>query len=153
MTIQDLGSLGELIAALATVATLAYLALQIRQNTASNRQAAAQSTMDAINQLNFLGVAHPEIIDLTMRGLAELPKLNPGERARFHLHWMSSFIVYQQAFFHARRSEIEPSLWRPIETHLFQFVRTPGLSQWWEENQHRFSPEFVAYVRAGEPIG
>ena len=30
MTIQDLGSLGELIAAIATVATLGYLATQIR---------------------------------------------------------------------------------------------------------------------------
>jgi hypothetical protein len=33
MTIQDLGSLGELIAAIATVATLIYLATQLRQNS------------------------------------------------------------------------------------------------------------------------
>jgi len=33
ITIQDLGSIGELIAAIATIATLAYLAIQIRQNT------------------------------------------------------------------------------------------------------------------------
>ena len=32
MTIQDLGSVGELIAAIATIATLAYLAIQIRQS-------------------------------------------------------------------------------------------------------------------------
>jgi hypothetical protein len=33
ITLEQLGSIGELIAAIATVATLAYLALQIRQNT------------------------------------------------------------------------------------------------------------------------
>ena len=33
MSIQDLGSIGELIAAVATIATLAYLAIQMRQNT------------------------------------------------------------------------------------------------------------------------
>ena len=33
MTIQDLGSIGELIAAVATLATLVYLAVQIRQNS------------------------------------------------------------------------------------------------------------------------
>ena len=33
VTIQDLGSLGELIAAVATIVTLAYLAVQIRSNT------------------------------------------------------------------------------------------------------------------------
>ncbi|MGK0223076.1 MAG: hypothetical protein ACI9ON_002319, partial [Limisphaerales bacterium] len=32
MSIQDLGSLGELIAAAATLGTLIYLAIQIRQN-------------------------------------------------------------------------------------------------------------------------
>jgi hypothetical protein len=33
VTIQDLGSVGELVAAIATIATLAYLAVQIRHNT------------------------------------------------------------------------------------------------------------------------
>ena len=33
MTIQDMGSIGELIAAFATLITLAYLALQLKQNT------------------------------------------------------------------------------------------------------------------------
>ena len=33
MTLQDLGSIGELVGALATIATLVYLAIQIRANT------------------------------------------------------------------------------------------------------------------------
>ena len=45
MTIQDLGSIGELIAAIATVVTLAYLALQIRQNTISTRAATLQTVI------------------------------------------------------------------------------------------------------------
>ena len=42
MTIQDLGSLGELIAAVATIATLVYLAMQIRQNTKQVRASTFQ---------------------------------------------------------------------------------------------------------------
>jgi hypothetical protein len=37
MTIQDLGSLGELIAAVATVATLVYLSIQLKRNTRAQR--------------------------------------------------------------------------------------------------------------------
>ena len=37
MTIQELGSLGELVAAIATLATLIYLALQIGANTTAVR--------------------------------------------------------------------------------------------------------------------
>ena len=47
MTIQDLGSIGELIAAIATVATLVYLAVQLKQNTRALRsQTFQQSSMD-----------------------------------------------------------------------------------------------------------
>ena len=44
MTIQDLGSLGELIAALATVLTLGYLALQLRQNAKALRSQTFQQS-------------------------------------------------------------------------------------------------------------
>ena len=37
MTIEQLGSIGELVAALATVVTLAYLALQIRGSTVATK--------------------------------------------------------------------------------------------------------------------
>ena len=47
MTLQDLGSIGELVGAAATVATLIYLAVQIRANTGAMRSAAAQSVHEA----------------------------------------------------------------------------------------------------------
>ncbi len=47
MTLQDSGSLGELVGAIATVATLAYLAVQIRSNTHAVRSSAAQSVHES----------------------------------------------------------------------------------------------------------
>ena len=37
MDIMELGAIGELVGGVAVLATLVYLAIQIRQNTASNR--------------------------------------------------------------------------------------------------------------------
>lgn len=54
MTIQDLGSLGELVAAIATVATLIYLAIQIR---ASNRLARAEASRTPNSDLNSINAA------------------------------------------------------------------------------------------------
>jgi hypothetical protein len=54
VTIQDLGSLGELVAASATVATLIYLAIQIR---ASNRLARAEASRTPNSDLNSLNAA------------------------------------------------------------------------------------------------
>ncbi len=64
MTIQDLGSLGELIAAVATVATLVYLALQIRQNTRVLRHAAERATVEDANNWRSYLIQHPEVAEL-----------------------------------------------------------------------------------------
>ena len=148
MNWDAISAVGEVLGAIGVIATLGYLAVQIRQNTRSNREAAARSTHDTINRLNLLVVEHPEVVDLTTRGMIDLANLDPRETARFHLFWMSAFILYQDAFFHAKRSDIEPHLWQVLETHLFQYLRTPGLTSWWHENKRRFSSEFVDYVEA-----
>ena len=148
MTIQDLGSIGELIAAIATVATLAYLAVQIRQNTISNRDANLQATHDMILRANQPSLESREIMDLAIRGTADPTSLDPVESMRFHILWMNSFFMYQDVFFRAARSQIEPYLRDGVESHMFEYLNTPGLASWWEENKQRFAEEFRDYVDA-----
>jgi hypothetical protein len=146
LTIQDLGSLGELIAAIATIATLGYLAVQIRQNTLSNRDASARSAHDMILRVNGSPLADPALIDLLNRGAEDHASLNPVESTRYHIHWMNTFFMYQDVFFLARRSQIEPYLWTGVESHMFEYLESPGLSSWWESNQRRFADEFRDHV-------
>ena len=148
MTIQDLGSLGELIAAVATVATLIYLAVQIRQNTISNRDASVRSTHDMILRINTTAIADPVLTDLLIRGGEDRAGLNPVESSRYHAHWMNSFFMYQDAFFCSQRSQIEPYLWTGVESHMFQYLQTPGLSSWWEKNKRRVAEECRDYLDA-----
>ena len=148
MTIQDLGSIGELIAAIATIATLGYLAVQIRQNTLSNRDASTRSTHDMILRVNTIPIADPALTDLLIRGGKDRAGLDPVESSRFHAHWMNSFFMYQDVFFLARRSRVEPYLWTGVESHMFQYLEAPGLSSWWEQNERRFADEFRDYVNA-----
>ena len=46
MTIEALGSIGELVAAIATIATLFYLAMQIRHSSEATRGASQQALID-----------------------------------------------------------------------------------------------------------
>ena len=146
MTIQDLGSIGELIAAIATIATLVYLAVQIRQNTLSNRDASTRSTHDMILRVNTTAIADATLTDLLIRGAKDHAGLDPVESSRFHAHWMNSFFMYQDVFFLARRSQVEPYLWTGVESHMFQYLESPGLISWWKSNQQRFAEEFRDYV-------
>jgi len=85
VTIQDLGSIGELIAAVATVATLAYLAVQIRANTravqAESRRTEIQTTAAIAQSL----VADSEVARMFNAGLADFLGLSPEDRTRFSI--------------------------------------------------------------------
>ena len=87
MTIQDLGSLGELIAAVATVSTLVYLAIQLKQNTRALRsQTFQQSSMDMSLTANAIS-SDGELARIVVKASDSLDYLSPEERIRFHF-WM-----------------------------------------------------------------
>jgi hypothetical protein len=120
MTINELGSIGEVISALAVVVTLWYLAVQIRQNTHAmeegRRLALAQTYQvraDALQSMlvqaadsQYIG---PLITKLTQLGYPEdvsaLDRLSPDERGRFRqwqiaqqTHWDNMYFQYQQGY-------------------------------------------------------
>jgi len=98
MNWEAIGAVGEILGAIGVIATLGYLAVQIRQNTKSNRQAAARSTLDTINRLNLVIVERPEIADLAVRGMADREKLDFNDSLRFHMLMMSTLLLYQEGF-------------------------------------------------------
>jgi hypothetical protein len=120
MTINEWGSIGEVISAIAVVVTLVYLAVQIRQNTHAmeegKRLALAQTYQlraDALQSMlvhaaesQYIG---PLITKLTQLGYPEdvtaLDRLTPDERGRFRqwqiaqqTHWDNLFFQYQQGY-------------------------------------------------------
>ena len=87
LTIQDLGSIGELIAALATVITLGYLAIQLMQNTKALRsQTFQQSSMDMSLTANAIS-SNEGLASILVKVKDGLDVLNSIERLRFHF-WM-----------------------------------------------------------------
>ncbi len=146
MNWQAIGAVGEILGAVGVIATLGYLAAQIRQNTRSSREAASRASFDTVTRINLLLVENPEVADLAIRGRSGLGDFDGAEALRFTYLMMSTFLMYQDMYFHARRSEIEPHLWHTTEAGFEPVLRSPGMWSWWESNQWRFAPEFVEYV-------
>jgi hypothetical protein len=75
VTVQELGSLGELIAALATVATLVYLATQIRYARLAASDASRQARAESVREM--------QLVSLNNREFREAwNKADPGAAAR-----------------------------------------------------------------------
>ena len=141
MTIQDIGSLGELIGAIATIATLAYLALQIRANT---RVAKAESRRN-----NYSGVADalaPIVADeavalIFLRGLDDYKSLDRVERMRFSFAIGRLAAGAQLAYYEHADGVSGESASQHVD-NVVLFLHTAGGHEWWLRNRGNYRHAF-----------
>ena len=141
MTIQDIGSIGEVIGAVATVATLAYLAMQIRRSnilsTAESKRFARNATSETILSI----VRDPDVARLWREGLSDRGALNTDDKVRFDMllgeyisgisaGLMDQVLLGDQDAFHASESQ----------ENIRVFLQTPGGTAWWEKFRGRYEP-------------
>jgi len=132
VTIQDLGSVGELIAAVATVATLGYLAIQIRQNTKSVRAASrfdVASGWRAHNQQ----MLDPAVNRAYVKGLHAYPDMPYDERNRFGNLIGDHSVFFQGAFALYEEGQIDRQTYEDYLTWFACQVATPGGNVFWKE--------------------
>lgn len=160
MSLQDVGSIGELIAAIATVATLVYLTIQIRHNARaldrSNEFARAGSIHDLtilFNELNWRLASDAELAGIHTRALAgeELSDTEATRFAAFVNTYVATIenLVGQQSL-DLGYAELDSSsaldLFAPI---VRQLLETQAGAKWWSEvAPHLYTAEFRAQVDA-----
>lgn len=146
VTIQELGSLGELVAAIATVATLIYLALQIRRNTQATRAGSFHAISDSMNHVNVSVAQNPELARIWVVGSADRGTLSEQERLQYDNVLLSYFHVFETMHYQARVGAGERNLLVAEERSLAALFSTPGVREWWSENPYAFGPEFRSYL-------
>lgn len=146
MTIQDFGSIGEIVAAIATVASLVYVAIQIRHNTVAVKSAAAQSVHEAFASWYHLLAADASLSQLVTDGLRDYSSLSETDRARFVATFMAFLSYCQDAYIKWREGALSPELWRGWEFVMMNLVNAPGGKVFWEERGYCFGEEFQHHV-------
>jgi hypothetical protein len=155
LTIQDLGSIGELVAALATLVTLVYLATQVRQAKRefheSSRRAQIEFTFDlgersAAVQLGWFSPEGPN--KTMMKALLTNEKLSREEAYEFSVQ-MSIFFggLVQSEFLH-RRGLLDSDFVRTRRSIYRPYLDMPRVRKWWRREGERF----YAHTEASELI-
>lgn len=147
MTIQDLGSIGELIAAIATVATLLYLASQIRSNTISMKAEARRAARVDSAAAGRLIAGSDDTAEMFLQGLVDPESLSATQKVRFQ------FLIAEVAFGVLETQERE---WRMGTTdredldvtwrHVAPLVSSPGGQWFWKAHGREYAAEFREYV-------
>ena len=148
VTIQDLGSIGELLAALATIATLGYLAVQIRQNSESVRMGAEIELSKQLVDWHARVTSDPELIRIWDAAATNPESMNSEDVAR--LRWLSAecFLIYEGQYEFYKKGYIADEAWQPKMDTVRGMLKNPVISEWWEMRMSPFGDSFFEYVQS-----
>ena len=146
MTIQDLGSIGELIAAIATIVTLLYLALQLRENTTAIRGEARRASRSSSGNANLAIAQDIKVAALFNAGLRDFDSLSPDEHTQFAF-LLAEIVSAQQASHEEVVAGILPKEHlSTLADSLGPLIGSPGGHKWWKRYRRGYPSEFRKYV-------
>ena len=126
MSVQDLGSIGELIAALATLATLIYLTFQVRQNTASVNSNNFNNAMQGFNAFNTQLMTDPNLTRILYDGNADPMALSEEERRQYVQMAVTIANVYRNLYYQFLGTSLPATYWEMHAREAKQIFSTPG---------------------------
>ena len=68
------------------------------------------------------------------------------DRIRLSMHLHSTFRIYEQAFLHVSRTNVDESYFMSSEKTKFELLSFPGVQRWWERSNNLFESKFVAHI-------
>jgi hypothetical protein len=146
VTIQDLGSIGELVAAIATVATLGYLAIQIRQNTRALRGTSHEASVSRVQGWQ-LAIATDPVLSSIYQRVSQGAELSEEEEARFSLLVNYALLGTEVAYYQQLRGNADPEMWQAQLARLRLMFRLPGFRGYWQdENRLPLTEPFERFV-------
>ena len=146
MTIQDLGSIGELTAAVATIATLIYLARQLRSNTEAVRGEARRGQMESSAAANLTIASDPQIAALFNAGIRDFKGLPPEQSTQFTFLIASMIGSWQVSHEEFASGLTDKETLEDVTIGYLPIIRAPGTRQWWAAYRTRYNASFRDYV-------
>ena len=136
VTIEQIGSIGELIAAIATVATLVYLAAQIRQNSKLFRTSVTMATREGRAEMNRIMATDDQANRVFFEGLLSRSDLSEPDRRKFDALMSIVYETWEHDF------DLGIGL-RKLSSFM---TDRPGWRQWWEVYRDYYPSEFQVFL-------
>ena len=138
--------IGELAAAIAVVLSLLFVGLEIRQNSATVQNAAAQAVHENFAAWYTSAQSDADLLALSTKGMRDYSSLSEIEKAQFIAMFMAFSLHTQDAFFKRKEESLSPELFRGWEYVSMNFFSTPGGKAFWDERGYMFADDFQDYI-------
>jgi len=153
MSLQDLGSIGNLIGAIAVVVSLVYLAIQVRQNTRAVRASTERAVFAQNMDFDRMLVSDPELNRIWTLGRSKPDQLTEEQSRRFRRMMSMYYRHFEDLYFQHQDALVGDRVFDAWRTIGLELSTQPGAILWWNRYSGVLTEEFRRYVeraRAGQ---
>jgi hypothetical protein len=146
MTLDQVGSIGEIIGAIGVVISLVYLAMQIRKNTEAERTSTYQAIVSDFGAMNNTMASTPELSHLFVQAMENYHQLSSDEKARISQLFFLCFRSFENMFYQHRKGYLDEEVWTGWKRLMLTYYSRPGFQTWWEHRRDVYSEPFVIFL-------
>lgn len=152
MNLETISAVAQIVAAIGVVASLFYLAVQIRQNTRSQKSIVVDSLTRSLIALLGPQAGDPEQLRAFAEAAEDWHGASETDRTRCVSIFFTTFKLFENAWFQQRQATLDRDQWESWDLHIRVYYHRPGIKTWWSSRRGLFSAGFRRYLEATEPI-
>ena len=152
MKLELLNAFAQLIAAIGVIASLFYLAVQIRQNTRSQRSIVVDSLTGSLIALLGPQATDPALTRAFAAAVEDWHAATEEDRLRAIALLLMLFKLCENAWFQQRQGTLDREQWEAWDLHIRVYYHRPGVKTWWSLRRAMFTASFREYVESTQPI-
>ncbi|MGI9245392.1 MAG: hypothetical protein ACR2I8_01605 [Steroidobacteraceae bacterium] len=146
MSLEELGSIGELISSIAVVISLVYLAIQLRSSTDTARTSTYQAVVAEFGALNRAMASTKNLSAMFAAALEDYDALDTSDRETISQLLLVAFQNFENMYYQYRKGYLEDDVWIGWKRLMLTYHSRPGFQAWWKMRRDVFSPSFVEFL-------
>jgi len=152
VNLETISAIAQIVAAIGVIASLFYLAVQIRQNTQSQRSVVVDSLTSSL--INLLGPqsTDPDLMRSFASAIEDWHGASVDDRSRAAATLFTLFKLLENAWFQHRQGTLDREQWEGWDLYVRVYFHRPGVQVWWADRKAMFGAGFRSYVEATKAV-
>ncbi|MCG6955061.1 MAG: hypothetical protein LJF04_03640 [Gemmatimonadetes bacterium] len=146
MTLQDLGSLGDVLAAVATVIALVYLAVQIRQGAQVVRSTQSQEFVHWRTELLEPVIGDRDTTALWLKGGEDFAELDPVDQRRLIFFEWRAISGWNHYYHMHEKGLLDDHQWSELTFLIQRIGRRQAMKAAWREYRDGYDEGFRTFI-------
>jgi hypothetical protein len=146
MKLQDLALIAEIVGGIAVIVSLAYVGMQVSDNTAAIRSAAASDATTTMQVWYREMGTNRQASDVWFNAMTSSEPLADRDEFQFMMSMHVAILGMQNSFLLTREGTLDPEFREAVTTAIVGVKDLPGMKRFWSQRRGFFHVEFAQYV-------